>query len=39
MPEGDLYEEVGPKPKLKIRSCVNKEEKGKSLPAATGAAD
>ena len=38
-PEGDLQAEVGPKPKLNPGSCANKEEKGKSLPAASGAAD
>ena len=39
MPSGDLHAEAGPNPKLKPRSCANKEEKGKSLPAASGAAD
>ena len=39
MPEGDLQAEVGPKPKLNPRSCANTEEKGKSLPAASGAGD
>ena len=39
MPELDLHAEVGPKPKLNPGSCANKEEKGKSLPAASGAAD
>ena len=39
MPEGDLHAEVGSKPKLKPRSCANKEEKGKFLQAASGAAD
>ena len=38
-PSGDLHTEVGPNPKLNPRSCANKEEKGKSLPAASGAAD
>ena len=38
-PSGNLHTEAGPNPKLKPRSCVNKEEKGKSLPAASGAAD
>ena len=38
-PGGDLHEEVGPKPKLNPRSCANKKEKGKSLPAASGAVD
>ena len=37
MPSGDL--QAGPNPKLNPRSCANKEEKGKSLPAASGAAD
>ena len=39
MPSGDLHTEAGPNPKLKHRSCVNIEEKGKFLPAASGAAD
>ena len=39
MPEGDLHAEVGPKPKLNPGSCANKEEKGKFLPAASGATD
>ena len=39
MPSGDLHTEAGPNPKLNPRSCVNKEEKGKFLPAASGAAD
>ena len=38
-PSGDLHAEVSPNPKLNPRSCANKEEKGKSLPAASGAAD
>ena len=38
-PSGDLHAEVGPNPKLNPGSCANKEEKGKSLPAASGAAD
>ena len=38
-PSGNLHTEVGPNPKLNPRSCVNKEEKGKSLPAASEAAD
>ena len=38
-PSGDLQAEAGPNPKLNPGSCVNKEEKGKSLPAASGAAD
>ena len=36
---GDLHAEAGPNPKLNPGSCANKEEKGKSLPAASGAAD
>ena len=39
MPSGDLHAKVGPNPKLNPRSCANKEEKGKSLPAASGAVD
>ena len=39
MPSGDLHAEAGPNLKLNPRSCANKEEKGKSLPAASGAAD
>ena len=39
MPSGDLQAEVGPNPKLNPGSCANKEEKGKSLSAASGAAD
>ena len=39
MPVGDLHTEAGPKPKLKPRRCVSKEEKGKFLHAASGAAD
>ena len=39
MPEGDLHTEAGPKPKLKHKSSVNKEEKEKFLHAASGAAD
>ena len=39
MPEGDLHAEAGLKPKLNPRSCENKEEKGKFLSAASGAAD
>ena len=35
----DLHKGAGPNPKLNPRSCANKEEKGKSLPAASGAAD
>ena len=38
-PSGDLHAEAGPNPKLNPRSCANKEEKGKFLPAASGAAD
>ena len=37
-PSGDLHAEAGPNPKLNPRSCANKE-KGKSLPAASGAVD
>ena len=39
MPSGGVYAEAGPNPKLNPRSCANKEEKGKSLPAASGATD
>ena len=39
MSSGDLHAEAGPNPKVNPRSCMNKEEKGKSLPAASGAAD
>ena len=39
MPSGELHTEVGPNPKLNPRRYVNKEEKGKFLPAASGAAD
>ena len=39
MPEGNLHAELGPKPKLNPRSCVNKEGKGKFLRAASGAVD
>ena len=38
-PSGDLQAEAGPNPKLNPGSCANKEEKGKSLPAASEAAD
>ena len=38
-PSGDLHAEPGPNPKLNPGSCVKKEEKGKSLPAASGAVD
>ena len=38
-PSGDLHAEVGPNPKLNLRSCANKEEKGKFLPVASGAVD
>ena len=38
-PSGDQHAEAGPNPKLKARSCVNKEKKGKFLPAASGAVD
>ena len=36
-PSGDLNIEAGPNPKLNPRSCMNKEEKGKFLPAASEA--
>ena len=39
MPEGDLCSKVGPKPKLNPRNCVNKEEKGKFIYAASETAD
>ena len=39
MPEGNLHAEVGPKAKLNPKSCVNKEEKGNFLCAASGAVD
>ena len=39
MPSGNLHSEAEPDPKLNPRICANKEEKGKSLPAASGAAD
>ena len=39
MPSGDLHAEAGTNPKLKTRSCANKEEKEESLPVASGAAD
>ena len=39
MPEGDLHTEVEPKPKLNPTYCANKEQKGKFLHAASGAAD
>ena len=38
-PSGDLHAEAGPDPKPNPRSRVNKEDKGKSPPAASGAAD
>ena len=38
-PEDNLHAETGPKQKLNPRSCANEEEKGKSLPAASGAVD
>ena len=37
--QDSLHTEAGPKPKLNPRSNVNKEEKGKFLHAASGAAD
>ena len=39
MPEGDLHAEAGPNPKLNPRSYAKNEEKGKFLPAASGATD
>ena len=39
MPEGNLHAEAGPNLKLNPRSCANREEKGKSLPAASGVVD
>ena len=36
--EGNLHAEVGPKSMVNPTSCANKEEKGKSLRAASGAA-
>ena len=39
MPEVDLHAEAEPNPKLGPRSCAKKEEKGKFLHAASGAAD
>ena len=39
MPSGDLHAEAGPNPKLNPGGCKNKEEKGKFLPVASGAAD
>ena len=38
-PSSALHAEAGPNPKLNPGSCVNKEEKGKFLPAASGAED
>ena len=38
-PSGDLHSEAGPNQKLNPGSCANKEEKGKFLPEASGAAD
>ena len=38
-PKDNLHAEAGPKPKLNPGSCANKEEKGKSLPVASGPAD
>ena len=38
-PSGNLHAEAGPNPKLNPGSCANKEEKGKSLPAASEAED
>ena len=39
MPSGYLHTEADPKPKLNPGRCANKEEKGKFLPVASGAAD
>ena len=39
MPSSDIHAEEGPNTKLNPRSCVTKEEKGKFLPAASGAVD
>ena len=39
MPSGNLHAEVWPNTKLNPKSCVNKDEKGKFLPAASGAVD
>ena len=39
MPEENLHAKMGLKPKLKPRSCANKEEKGKFLHKASGATD
>ena len=38
-PQATYTQRRGPNPKLNPRSCANKEEKGKFLPAASGAAD
>ena len=38
-PSGDLHTEAGPNPKLNPRSYMNKEEKGKFLPAASETVD
>ena len=38
-PEGGPHAETGPKPKVNSRGSGTKEEKGKSLCAATGAED
>ena len=39
MPSGDLHAEAELNTKLNPRSCAKKEENGKFLPAASGAAD
>ena len=39
MPESSLHAEAGSEPKLNPKSCVNKEEKGKFLRAASGEVD
>ena len=39
MPSGDVHEEAGPNPKVNPEKCANKEEKGKFIPAASGAED
>ena len=38
-PSGDLHAEASPNTKLNPGSYVNKEQKGKCLPAASGAVD
>ena len=39
MLSGDLHAEAGPNRKLNPRSSADNEEKGKSLPEASGTAD